>query len=190
MKFKNRNPLIICICGKAGSGKSSVAEYIYNEYKKKKYDVVISPYTKYLKKYICEITGWNMKDDNKPRDLLQKLSSELIKNKLGNKNFFINRQIEDIDIYSYFFDIIIIPDVRFPYEIESLKKRYSNVVSIGVIRNNYDNKLTDEEKNDITEVSLDGYNKYDYVLYNDSSSKLYDDTIDILSKLKERNLYE
>lgn len=190
MEFNNRKPLIICVCGKAGSGKSLVGNYIRNYYNDLGKKVIISPYTKYLKKYISEITGWDMEDYNKPRELLQKLSSDLIKGKLGYKDIFINRQIEDIDIYSYFFDVIIIPDVRFPNEIEVLKKRYYNVVSMGVIRDNYDNKLTDEEKNDVTEISLDGYRDYDYMLYNNGDDKLYNDTISILSELKERNLYE
>ena len=67
MEFKNKDPLIICVCGKAGSGKSSVAKYIFNKYKENKLDVIMSPYTKYLKKYISEITGWNMEDQDKPR---------------------------------------------------------------------------------------------------------------------------
>lgn len=186
MEFKNKDPLIICVCGKAGSGKSSVAKYIFNKYKENKLDVIMSPYTKYLKKYISEITGWNMEDQDKPRELLQKISSDLIKNKLGNKDFFINRQIEDIDIYSYFFDIIIIPDVRFPEEIEILKDKYNNLISIGVIRNDYDNGLSENQKNDITETSLDAYENYDYVLNNDGTDKLFKDTLEIIKNIERR----
>ena len=190
MELKNRNPLIICICGKARSGKSQVGKYIYDEYKKDNYNVVFSPYTKYLKMYISEITGWDMSDKDKPRDLLQQLSSDLIKGKLNNNNFFINRQLEDIDIYSYFFDIIIIPDVRFPKEIEILKDKYNKVISIGVIRENYNSELTDSQKHDITEVSLDNYDKFDYCIYNDNTKKLYSDTLEIVNKLRKKDSYE
>ena len=140
--------------------------------------------------YISEITGWDMTDKDKPRDLLQQLSSELIKKKLNRNDFFINRQLEDIDIYSYFFDIIIIPDVRFPREIDVLKKKYNRVVSIGVIRNNYDSELTDSQKNDVTETALDNYSEYDYCIYNDDTDKLYSDTLEVVNKLRKKDSYE
>lgn len=190
MSLENRDSLVICICGKARSGKSLVGKYIYDYYVDNGYDVVFSPYTKYLKMYISEITGWDMTDKDKPRDLLQQLSSELIKKKLNRNDFFINRQLEDIDIYSYFFDIIIIPDVRFPREIDVLKKKYNRVVSIGVIRNNYDSELTDSQKNDVTETALDNYSEYDYCIYNDDTDKLYSDTLEVVNKLRKKDSYE
>lgn len=186
MELKNKHPLIICTCGKAGSGKSFVGKVIYDECTKNNLKVIVSPYTKYLKKYISEITGWDMSDNDKPRDLLQKISSELIKDKLGNKDFFIKRQLEDIDVYSYFFDVIIIPDVRFPDEIEVLKDKYLNVLSIGVIRKDFDNGLSFEQKKDITEVALDDYSNYDYVLENDGTDFLYNETLKILNNIEKR----
>ena len=190
MEFIKKNPLIICTCGKARSGKSLVGKYIYNEYKKNGLKVIISPYTKYLKQYISDITGNSINDDNKPRVLLQKISSDLIKGKLGNNNFFINRQLEDIDIYSYFFDVIIIPDVRFPEEIEVLRKKYNKVIAIGIKRNNYDNGLTEEEQKDITEISLDDYKNYDYELINNSDAGLYNDTLKIINELRKVDFNE
>ena len=146
MNLENRNPMIYCISGKAGSGKSTVGAIIEREYQKLELKTITSPYTKYLKQYIGTITGVNVTEENKPRELLQKLSSDLIKKRLNNKDFFIRRQVEDIEFYSYFFDVIIIPDVRFPNEIEILKEKFPNVVSIRVERQNYKSKLTKAEK--------------------------------------------
>lgn len=186
MKLTNKNPLIICVCGKARCGKNFVSEIIYNECNKNNLKVIISPYTKYLKKYISEITNWDMTDKDKPRDLLQKLSSELIKGKLKNKDFFIRRQLEDIEFYSYFFDVIIIPDVRFSKEIEVLKEKYNNVISIGIVRENYDNGLNKEQQNDITETSLDNYKNYDYFIKNNGDDSLYEETLNIFNNLRKR----
>ena len=166
--ISNENMVIFCIGGKARSGKSLVCDYLKKLYLDKGLKVVVSPYTKYLKKYIEEITGTKIKDNNKPRALLQNISSDIIKGKLGYKDFFINRQLEDLSIYKYFFDVVIIPDVRFPREIEEIKKHFSNVISIGVIRDNFDNGLSTDEKNDITEVALDNYEGYDYVINNNN----------------------
>ncbi len=182
----NENILIIAICGKAKSGKSTIGKNLYEEYTQKGYKVINSPYTKYLKKYIEEITGQKINEENKPRYLLQKLSSELIKSKLKYKDFFIKRQLEDISIYKYFFDIIIIPDIRFPKEIEILKEKYKNVISIGIKRNNYDNGLSNEEKKDITEISLDGYDKYDYIINNKENTNLKKETIKIINNIGKK----
>lgn len=184
MNYINRNPLIICICGKAGSGKSTVGDYFFNLFNEYGSKVIVSPYTKYLKKYISDITG-NIVDNNyKPRDLLQNLSNELIKNIMHDKDFFVRREIEDINFYSYFFDVIIIDDVRFPREIEILKEKFSNVISVGIYRNNYDNNLTSKQKNDITETSLDNYNKYDYIINNDNINELKNRVKDIVLDIK------
>lgn len=187
MELKKRRPLIICICGKAGNGKGFISEIICDECKKIGLDVVVSPYTKYLKKYISEITGWDMNDKDKPRDLLQKISSDLIKGKLKDKDFFIRRQLEDINVYFYFFDIIIIPDVRFPDEIEILKSKYPDVISIGVVRKNFDNGLNMEQKNDITEIALDDYDNYDYYIENDGTDSFCDSVINIFREMRNNN---
>lgn len=187
MVFKNRNPIIILIAGKARSGKNTVSKILESEFIKEKKEVIISPYTKYLKEYIHNITDWNIEDeDNKPRDLLQKLSSELIKEKLGLENIFINRQIEDIKIYSYFKDVIIINDVRFPKEIDTIKNIFTNVVSIQVKRSNYISGLTKEQLQDVTETSLDNYNNFDYIIENDDIESLKEDTINIFKSLQKR----
>ena len=187
MVFKNRNPIIILIAGKARSGKNTVSKILESEFIKEKKEVIISPYTKYLKEYIHNITDWNIEDENnKPRDLLQKLSSELIKGKLGLENIFINRQIEDINIYSYFKDVIIINDVRFPKEIDTIKNVFTNVVSIQVKRSNYISGLTKEQLQDVTETSLDNYNNFDYIIENDDIELLKEDTINIFKSLQKR----
>ena len=180
MKFEKKEPIIFLVAGKARSGKSTVGSIINNKYMSDGKKVITSPITKYLKKYIEEITGNVIDENNKPRELLQKISSDVIKKELGMSDFFINRMIEDIKIYSYFFDVIIIPDVRFKEEIDIVKNNFNKVISIGVRRINYESDLTKEEKNDITEVSLDNYNGYDYKIINDN-----DDLVDDVTRILE-----
>lgn len=188
MKFEYKNPKIILIGGKARSGKSTVSEILQEELENINKKVILSPYTKYLKEYIKEITGWDKTDTNKPRELLQKLSSELIKKELNMPTFFLTRQIEDLKIYSYFADIIIVPDVRFPNEIEEIKNIFPNVISIKVIRNNYESDLTLEQQNDITETALDNYNNFDFIIENDEKINLENKVLEILNKILEGDL--
>ena len=172
MDFSNRHPQIILIAGKARSGKSTLAENIKELLEKEGKEVILSPYTKYLKQYIEEITGETITESNKPRDLLQKISSELIKKELGYNNLFIERQIEDINIYSYFKDCIIIPDVRFKKEVDTIKEKFQNVISIKIERKNFQTDLTIEQQKDITETSLDNDKDFDYIIENDTNTDL------------------
>ena len=82
-------------------------------------------------------------------------------------------------------DVVIIPDVRFQEEIEEIKKKFPNVVSIGIKWKNYVSTLTKEQQEDITETSLDNYNQYDYLLENTSLDNLYRDGLKIIKKLKK-----
>ena len=182
VEFSFRNPVIVLIGGKARSGKSTVGSYFKDVFEDRGGKVIFSPYTKYLKQYIKEVTGEEVVEENKPRDLLQKLSSELIKKTLGYEDLFIRRQIEDISIYSYFFDYIIIPDVRFPEEIERIKSQFPHVISIGVVREDYQSDLTEEQQNDITEVSLDGYQGFDYIISNHSYTDLKEEVLRIVKE--------
>lgn len=164
MEFIKKNPKIIILTGHAQSGKNETAKIIkeYCENKNKK--TVILAYAKYLKDYIKEITNWNGEENTKPRELLQQLGVELIKNKI-DENLLINRIKEDIKVYEYFFDVIVISDARFKSEIEEIKTK--TVIKIEGKENN----LTEKQKNHITETALDNYNNYDYIIENKNTKE-------------------
>ena len=185
MELNYKNPKIILLAGKARSGKNTIGDMLKELYESDDKKVIVSPYTKYLKKYIKEITGKDIDDDNKPRELLQQLGIEVIKEKLGKVDMFISRQIDDIDIYSYFFDVIIIPDVRFPREIDIIKEKYNNYTCIKVISDR-DNNMSDNEKNHITETSLDSYDdsNFDYIINNNDYDELKNIVNDIYDDIK------
>lgn len=188
MKISYRNPKIIIIAGKARSGKNTTADIFKELYEKDNKKVIISPYTKYLKKYIEEITNQEIDENHKPREMLQQLGVEIIKEKLGKYDMFIDRQIDDIDIYSYFFDVIIIPDARFPKEIDVIKEKYKNVLTLKVISTLQNNMTSDEQKH-ITETSLDSYSddNFDYVIENNNLDDLKNKIKDIYSLQKDYN---
>lgn len=164
MEFINRNPKIIIISGKASSGKSLSANIIMENTN----NTILLAYADYLKMYAKNISGWDGSEDTKPRELLQQLGVELIKNNI-NENMLINRIIEDIKVYSYFYDYIVITDARFPNEIENIKKEFDNVISVRINRNIYN--LDKKYQNHSTETGMDEYNNYDYVIDNNSDLK-------------------
>ncbi|MBQ2946761.1 MAG: hypothetical protein IJE04_02805 [Bacilli bacterium] len=178
MEFIKRNPKIFIISGKARSGKNEISKIIEKSYSNKKCITISFGY--YIKDYVKRISDWDGSEETKPRDLLQHLGIELVRNKI-NKRLFIDRILQDIEIFSYFYDIIVVSDVRLLDEITILKKIYPNSTSIRVVRNNYQNNLTEEQKNHLTEIDLDNYNDFDYIIENDD--KLEEKVIKILSEV-------
>lgn len=156
-----KDPLIFVLSGKAKSGKNLIANKIENYYKNKK--CIQISYAFYLKNYVKNIYGWNGREEDKPRELLQSIGIDLIKNKIDS-NLLIRRVCEDIKVYSYFYDIIIITDARLIDEIETPKKLFNNVITIRIDSIYYDKKMTIEQMNHITETNLDNYNKFNYVI--------------------------
>lgn len=148
---------VIILSGKAESGKSITADIIKNKIDKK---TIIISYASYLKEYAKNIINWDLNEATKPRTFLQELG-DLVK-EIDSK-FLINRIIEDIEVYKNYFDVIIISDARFLDEIELIKEKYDSIV---IRINGNTNHLTEKEKNHNTEISLDNYHNYDYVIDN------------------------
>lgn len=157
-------PIIFIICGKARTGKNTVSDIIKNYYK----NSITFSYTKYLKEYAKMISNWDGSEENKPRELLQTLGTDVIKNQIDNK-LLIRRTIEDINVLSHYKDVIIISGARRKDEIDDIKKIYDNVIAIKVYKDKLSDKLTDNENRHITETDLDDYNNFDYEINNDSN---------------------
>jgi len=166
MEFNKKNTKIYVLSGKAKSGKDVVSKIITDYHKDKK--CISLSYSYYLKDYIKRITGWSGSEEDKPRELLQQLGIELIKNKI-NDRLFINRLLEDIEVFSYFYDVIIITDARLVEEVELPKQKLQNVVTIRINRDNIDNNLTLEQKAHLTETALDNYSNFDYIIDNNKT---------------------
>lgn len=163
---------IYVICGKARHGKDTTALAIKKAYGDKK--VINLSYGSYIKEFAKNISDWDGSEETKPRELLQHLGTEVIRNNI-DKDFFIKRLCNDIRVYSYYFDVITISDARFPDEIITPKKLFDDVITIKVVRSNFDTNLTLEEQKHSTETALDEFDDYDYVIENNG-------TIDELDK--------
>lgn len=154
------------IGGKAKSGKNTFGKFLREELKDYGYKPCVMHLTNPLYSYAENYFEWNENSDEKPREFLQKMGVEIIKEKLGKKTFLLDRLAEDIEILSEFFDTFIIVDARLKKEFDYLKSKYSDITAIKLERENYNNGLTESEQSHITENDLDDYQEFDYFITN------------------------
>ena len=172
---------IFLIAGKAGSGKNEVAKLIKEYYIYKLEECAITSYSKYIKNFALELTNWDGTESNKPRDFMQRLGDDMRKN---DPNFLVSNMNKDITIYQKYVENVVISDVRMPNEIEEIKNSFENVYAFYIVNQFGSSKLTIEQQSHITEVALEDYPDFDYIIANDDLSKLKEKVFAILDKVK------
>lgn len=180
---------IILLGGKANSGKDSTAEYIDEYYRSRGLDVVNIQIAYYIKMYAKQIAHWDGDNETKPRQLLQDLGTELIRKQI-DEYFFIKRILQDIDIYSRYFDVITISDGRLPEEFASIKVAYPETVTVHVTRPNYNSRLSKKQKEHVTESLVDEI-EYDYDIVNDGTlDDLQKKAIELVQMIEKETKFE
>lgn len=160
--------VIIFISGKAGCGKSTIAEMIKNRMTNEGYLVSITPMATGVKNCAEIFFDWNHVKDERGRKLLQDIGNtgrtydpdwwvkDALLTELGNDGLFSP-------------DFILVDDWRFPNEIEwarnSLSTEYE-VFGLHVVAPEREILKNTKYYDDISETSLDGYDDYDYVFDN------------------------
>lgn len=146
-------PRIICISGKAQHGKDTTAGYLKEYLEEKGKRVLIAHYGD-LVKYICTtFFGWDGQKDERGRSLLQEVGTDTIRAK--TPDFWVRFIKDVIDHFPDKWDYVIIPDCRFPNEVDYLKEHGYSVKHVRVIRSNFISPLTIEQQKHASEVALD-----------------------------------
>ncbi len=172
---------IFLISGKARHGKDTFSSMLKEVAERNNQKVIITQLSKYLKYYAKEIVNWDFNEETKPRQFLQDLGNK-VRLDMKKYDFFTDRMIEDIEIFNNYFDIIIISDVRLKNEINKIKTAYPNTISINIFRPNFDNGMTEQQKNHLTEIDLDDFKNHDYIVENTTLEKLQEETEKIYKK--------
>lgn len=157
------NTKVICISGKARHGKDTTANFLkeYLEAAGKK--VLIAHYGDQVK-YICRtFFGWNGEKDEAGRTLLQRIGTDVIRKQ--NPRHWVDRVLEILHYFPDEWDYVLIPDCRFPDEVERVKESGFDCFHVRVIRPYFDSPLTAEQQAHPSETALDHY-MADYFLVN------------------------
>ena len=145
---------VVCISGRAQHGKDTSAEmmrkYLWGYGKK----VLITHYADLLK-YICrQFFHWNGEKDERGRTLLQYVGTDVVR--VQRPDFWVKFISDVLDMFDNEWDYVLIPDCRFPNEVSMLRSRGFDVVHVNVVRDGYDNGLTDEQRSHPSETAMDG----------------------------------
>lgn len=172
---------IFLLSGKTESGKGEVARlikeyYIYN-YKK----CAITNFGKYIENFVEELTDWDGNSLTKKVVDFQSIGSKI---RSINEDYLINNLIQDMNIYEHFVDNVIISDVLLPREIDSFKNVFDEVYSINIENQFKASDLTIKEQINLTEIALENYNDFDYLIVNDDLEGLKDKVFKILEEIK------
>lgn len=161
---------VICISGKARHGKDTAAAHLEETLKNKGYKVLVAHYGDLLK-YICKtFFGWNGKKDEEGRHILQYVGTDIIRKQMPN--YWVDFIISILTLFKEEWDYILIPDCRFPNEIERLKESGINTYTLRIERDDFVSNLTEEQKNHISETALDNFD-FDHVIQNTTLSNFY-----------------
>ncbi len=177
---------VILISGKAQHGKDTFAEFFKATAEVHKKKCLIIKYGDILK-FVCkEYFNWNGQKDWIGRTLLQTVGTDIVRK--NNENAWVNCVMEIVIGLKSEFDYVLIPDTRFVNEIESWDDVSVDYYSIRVNRYNndlepFDNKLSKEQKEHISETALDNYDKFDYIVKNITQSDLQSEAQAIFKEL-------
>lgn len=157
---------IIFISGKAQSGKTTTAYLLKKNIEMMGDYAVVINYADLLKHICSTYFEWDGKKDKEGRRLLQEVGTDIVRN--NDPDFWVDFVRRFVDVFSGTWNYIIIADCRFKNEISWRNDIDAYCVHMRVLRPGYDNGLTEEQKNHISETDLDDVEP-DCYLFNDGT---------------------
>lgn len=174
---------VLAISGHAQNGKDTAAELIKTKLCDDGHKVLITHYADLLK-YICRsFFNWDGNKDEKGRHILQYVGTDIIRKK--SPDFWVDFIISVLTNFNEYWDYVIIPDVRFPNELDKLIQHNFDVIHARVVRQNFESSLTEEQKNHSSETALDDVVPDAYI----NNCGTIDDLIDTVHKFITDYLY-
>ncbi len=144
---------VICISGKSGEGKDTAAEMIRDElsevYGKK---VFITHYADLLKYILRTYFDWDGVKDEHGRALMQYIGTDVVRER--SPDFWVNFVASILKFFGDYWDWVIIPDARFPNEIDVMRENEFDVTHMRIVRKGVESKLTDQQQSHASETAL------------------------------------
>ena len=143
---------VILISGKAGHGKDTLAGFLKELMEKDGKSVLITHYGDLLKHLCRNLFNWDGKKDEHGRHLLQYVGTDVIRKQ--DPDYWVKFMHKLLELFKDEWDYVLIPDTRFPNEIEGMAD--FNPKHIRIVRPGF-NMLTEEQQKHPSETALDNY---------------------------------
>lgn len=170
---------VICIGGHAQHGKDSFAGFLKKHLEVLGNDVLTIHYADQLK-YICrEYFDWNGEKDQVGRTLLQRIGTGFARKR--DPEIWIKYVAMFLRVFGEIYDYVIIPDCRFSNEIDWVYGEY-DCLTVHIDRPDFDNGLTEDQKNHPSETALDDY-PFNINVTNDGTLNDLDDVADVMAQM-------
>lgn len=160
---------VVLISAKMQNGKDTFAELLKEELECNGKRVLIAHYADLLK-YICKtFFGWDGLKDEKGRSILQYVGTDVIRHQC--EDYWVKFMMEFLFMFRNEWDYVLIPDTRFPNEIEYVKSSWVGgygTNTVRVTRPNFDSGATKEQLSHASECALDDY-EFDVRILNEGT---------------------
>lgn len=164
---------VILISGKARSAKDTFAAALQKNLEANGKRVLNIHYADFLKFFCTRYLGWNQQKDDYGRSLLQRVGTQVVRK--NYEHAWTDIMIAVLRGMRTEYDFCLIPDTRFPNEIEDLmvantkifpleEKFAEEITTLRVERPFFDNGLTPEQKAHESETALDDWEFDSYFL--------------------------
>lgn len=168
-KNTDKHTKVICISGKAGHGKDTFGQYLYEDLISLNKSARIFHFAD-LVKFICkQYFDWNGEKDEAGRHLLQYIGTDVIRNQ--NENYWVDFIVNLLTMLDGTWEYIIIPDCRFPNEADRFKNSIFKTYVVRVNRPDYVSTLTEKQQRHKSETAMDNYD-FDKIIFNNSLTDL------------------
>ncbi len=159
---------VIMISGKAQHGKDTTAGFLKEALEADGYSVLIAHYGD-LVKYVCKtFFDWDGNKDERGRTLLQYVGTDVIRKQ--DENYWVRFIGQMLTFFNGEWDYALIPDCRFPNEVDYLREMGLDATHIRVVRTGFVSPLTAEQQAHPSETALDN-TRPDYYIHNDGSQE-------------------
>ena len=155
---------VLCISAKAQHGKDTAGEVIKEYLESRGKRVLITHYAD-LVKFVCtNYFNWDGEKDEKGRTLLQYVGTDIISSR--EPAYWAVFIVSILKFFDKEWDYVIIPDCRYPIEALRMLDNFDTTI-IRIERPDFDNGLTEAQKEHPSETSMDDY-VFDTTIINDS----------------------
>lgn len=149
---------VVCISGHARHGKDTTAEILRNVLWSRGKRVLVTHYADLLKFMCKQLFAWDGIKDEHGRHILQYVGTDIIRAQYPD--FWVDFIIQELQLFKDHWDFVLIPDCRFPNEVDRLREEGYEAVLLKVIRSDMQNgsadeQLTDQQKAHISETAMD-----------------------------------